>query len=297
MSPILPQELHARLFEEKHLSIIDVLPDDVFEKRHIPSARNACVYEIEFLNKVAELVPDKDAEIIVYGQSDRFEAAALASEKLQENGWARAKSLKGGLDAWKEAGYATTGSGESDESPSGIFNVDPNRSAVRWIGRNLLNQHNGTVGIASASLAIDQERLVGGNAVMDMESIHCEDIEDPSLASMLISHLRTDDFFLVDSFPTAEFNLESAEPIPDATPGSPNANLVGSFTLRGQTQPLQFPATLGLNEEAIALQAHFDIDRVLWGSKYGSGRIYESLGKHIVNDRISISFQLIAPLK
>ena len=296
MRPIPPQELHERLFEEEHLSIIDVLPDDIFEKRHIPSARNACVYEIEFLNKVIELAPDKSAEIIVYGQSDRFEAAALAARKLQENGWSNAKPLEGGLDAWLEAGYATTGSGDSKQSPSGIYKVDPNRSVVRWVGRNLLNQHNGTVGIASASLAIDQERLVGGDAILDMESIHCEDIEDPSLASMLISHLRTDDFFLVDSFPTAEFKLESAEPLPDATPGSPNTNLLGSFTLRGQTQPLQFPATLGLNEEVIALQAHFDIDRVLWGSKYGSGRIYESLGKHIVNDRITISFQLIAPL-
>ncbi len=129
-----------------------------------------------------------------------------------------------------------------------------------------------------------------------MESIHCEDIEDPSLASLLISHLRTDDFFLVDSFPAAEFKLESSEPIPNATPGTPNIERRGSFTLRGQTQPLQFPATLGVNSEAIALQAQFDIDGVVWGSKYGSGRIYESLGKHIVNDRISISFQLIAPL-
>ncbi len=84
MSPISPQELHARLFEEEHLMIIDVLPDDIFEKRHIPAARNACVYEIEFLAQVAGIASDKGAEIIVYGQGDRYEAASLAAEKLQE---------------------------------------------------------------------------------------------------------------------------------------------------------------------------------------------------------------------
>ncbi len=114
---------------------------------------------------------------------------------------------------------------------------------------------------------------------------------------MLVDHLKTDDLFLVETYPTAEFELITANPINDATLGSPNYNLSGSFTLRGQTQPIHFPATLGINDDLIALQAHFDFDRVLWGSKYGSGKIYEALGKHVVNDRISISFQLIANIE
>ena len=49
-------------------------------------------------------------------------------------------------------------------------------------------------------------------------------------------------------------------------------------------------ALLGYNETFIAIQAHFDLDRVQWDSKYGSGRIFEALGQHLVNDFISISF-------
>lgn len=63
---------------DSSLFIIDVLPDDFYEKRHLPTARNACIYEIEFLEKAAMLVPDKTAELIVYGQNDCFEAAKLA---------------------------------------------------------------------------------------------------------------------------------------------------------------------------------------------------------------------------
>ena len=101
----------------------------------------------------------------------------------------------------------------------------------------------------------------------------------------------------LETYPTADFELVSAEPIPNATTGSPNYHVTGTFALRGRTESIDFPATLGINEEVIALQAQFDIDRVLWGSKYGSGKIYEALGKHVVNDRISISFQLIAPIE
>jgi len=130
-----------------------------------------------------------------------------------------------------------------------------------------------------------------------MNSILCRDIEDQSLAKVLIDHLRTGDFFLVNSFPTASFVLDAATPIDSASPGSPNYRIEGTLNLRGRSAKLEFPALLGLNDTSIALQAHFDFDRVRWGSKYGSGRVFEALGQHLVNDFISISFQIVAPLK
>ena len=130
-----------------------------------------------------------------------------------------------------------------------------------------------------------------------MESIFCRDIEDKNLAQVLIDHLRTGDFFLVDKFPTATFDLHSAESITNASPGSPNYSVEGTLLLRGRSAKIEFPALLGYNESSIALQAHFDFDRVQWDSKYGSGRIFEALGQHLVNDFISISFQLIAPVQ
>lgn len=277
--------------------MLDVLPEETYEKRHIPTALNACVYEIEFSEKVESLIPDKSRAIVVYGQNNLFEAAPLAYEKLVSKGWTNVAILNGGFEAWKQLGYPVKGSGEKQTPLNGRFDVSTERSTVRWVGRNLLNQHNGVIGLERANLVLENDQLVGGTAVLDMNRIVCEDIEDPSVAQVLINHLRTDDFFLADQYPTAQFELQSAEPITGAKPGSPNYALTGSFTLRGQTEPLRFPATLGTNDEVIALQASFDFDRVLWGSKYGSGKIYEALGKHVVNDLISISFQLIAPLR
>jgi hypothetical protein len=41
-------------------------------------------------------------------------------------------------------------------------------------------------------------------------------------------------------------------------------------------------------------QAALDIDRTLWNVCYGSGRLYERLGMHLVNDLISIELFIVA---
>ncbi len=296
MKIIEPSELQKSLSKNTGIVVLDVLPDEVFDKYHIKSALNACIYEIEFVEKAETLIPEKNKEIVVYGQNDQFEAALLAFEKLQSNGWTNVSILKGGIEAWEHLNYPTDGNGKETKSLSGTFEVNLERSVVRWIGRNLLNQHNGVVALEKASLTIDNDHLVSGEAVLDMNRIECQDIEDPSMAQMLIGHLRTDDFFLVDEYPQARFELSSTKKLTESHPGSPNYRLEGSFTLRGHTESICFPAMLGIDDEVVALQASFDFDRVLWNSKYGSGRIYEALGKHVVNDLISISFQLIAPI-
>ena len=45
---------------------------------------------------------------------------------------------------------------------------------------------------------------------------------------------------------------------------------------------------------AIALQANFDIDRTRWGVNYGSGKLYERLGMHLVNDLVTLQVHVLA---
>ena len=69
-------ELKAR---KDAATLIHVLPEDHFECEHLPGAVNACVYEMVFLAKVAELVPDKGSPVIVYGAGgDSLDATTAA---------------------------------------------------------------------------------------------------------------------------------------------------------------------------------------------------------------------------
>ena len=159
----------------------------------------------------------------------------------------------------------------------------------------MFNQHDGTVALKEAWFRLEYDALVEGEAIIDLNRIDCRDIQDASSRKVLIDYLKSSDFFLVNKFPEARFKMVSAERISGAQLGEANYEVNGSLTMRGHTDELLFEAMLGHQGDDIGLQARFDVDRVAFGSRYGSGKIFELIGKHLVNDAFSISFQLIAP--
>jgi polyisoprenoid-binding protein YceI len=279
-------------------TLIHVLPEEHFAQQHLPGAVNACVYEMIFLPKVAELVPDKSAAIIVYGAGVSLARFEHGGGKAGESGLHERVRFSRRID-----GMAATGprrrrhrSHRGDSiNPDGIFEVDVETSVVRWTGRNLFNHHQGTVKLAGGRIEVQNGALKAASFTLDMNRIVCEDLVDTAYNALLIRHLRDDDFFAVDRFPTAEFVCERAEPLPACTPGTPNYTLHGAMKLRGVTQPLSFPAVIAAADaDHLTGQAQFELDRTQFGSHYGSGKLFAFLGKHVVNDHIHLHIKLHA---
>ena len=65
------------------------------------------------------------------------------------------------------------------------------------------------------------------------------------------------------------------------------------MTLRDRTEPIQFVAAVWPKGDQIALQANFDIDRTRWGVNYGSAKLYERLGMHLVNDLVTLQICVV----
>jgi polyisoprenoid-binding protein YceI/rhodanese-related sulfurtransferase len=278
-------------------TLLHVLPEDHFACQHLPGAQNACVYEMVFLSKVAELVPDKAAAIIVYGAGAPSLDSAVALEKLEKAGYTHVRDFHGGLADWLQHGFTIEGTGLTGDSikPDGVFVIDVETSVVRWTGRNLFNHHHGTLKLAGGRIEVHHGDLKAASFTLDMNSIVDEDLVDPDYNALLIRHLRDDDFFAVDRFPTAEFICERAEPLPACTDGTPNFMLDGFMTLRGVTKPLSFPAVIAAADaDHLTGQAQFEIDRTQFGSLYGSGRLFAFLGKHVVNDHVHLHVKLHA---
>ena len=278
-------------------TLIHVLPEEHFAQQHLQGAANACVYEIVFLTKVAELVPDKSSAIIVYGAGAPSLDSSTAAEKLETAGYSNVRDFRGGLTEWLQNGLAVEGTGLIGDSinPDGIFEVDVETSVVRWTGRNLFNHHQGTIQLSGGRIEVQNGALKAARFTLDMNRIVCEDLVDTAYNALLIRHLRDDDFFAVDRFPTAEFICERAEPLQACTPGTPNYTLHGAMTLRGVTQPFSFPAVIAAADaDHLTGQAQFELDRTQFGSQYGSGRLFAFLGKHVVNDHIHLHIKLQA---
>ncbi len=279
--------------------VIDVMTPEDYAACHIAGAQNACIYEMVFLERVAKFAPDRDTELIVYDATGTTRTAEVARERLRTAGYTRVYILSGGLAAWRAAGLpveqgAKTAEDE-DTLQDGTYAVDTENSRVEWIGRSLVSRHCGRIALLKGELTVAAGMLSAGQVVLDMHSITNLDLTDPDYRDLLITHLKSDDFFAVAHFPTASLTLTGWDEQRDAASGAPNGMVTGDLTIKDVTRSIRFPATLAPHQEGgIKVHAAFDIDRTLWNVSYGSGRLFERLGMHWVHDLISLELFVIA---
>ncbi|MDF2456163.1 MAG: hypothetical protein K0R51_2156 [Cytophagaceae bacterium] len=119
------------------------------------------------------------------------------------------------------------------------FNVDKTKSKVTWIGRKVTGEHTGTVNIADGKLTSDGKNILGGSFDMDMTTITCTDLTDAEYNAKLIGHLKSDDFFSVDKFPKSTLAITKV-----TSTGNGTYKINGNLTIKGITQPIEFPATI-----------------------------------------------------
>jgi rhodanese-related sulfurtransferase len=288
--------------EGRAFILLDVLPGAAYEETHLPGARNACVYEVNFLDQVAKTEARPDGDVVVYCSSPASRASADAVERLAAAGYTKLRRFAGGRSAWQEAGHPFEGS--SADRPweprpvralrEGEYALDTDKSELEWVGRNVAGRHAGTLRFASGTVRVEGGRLVGGSCEVDMGAITVTDLTG-ELATVLKQHLEHEDFFAVERFPTARFEVTGAAAIEGATPGAVNYEIAGRLNVRGVDADVAFGAVVAPHgEDALALQGHFDLDRTRWSVNYGSGKLYERLGMHLVNDEVSLQVRLIA---
>ena len=297
---ITAEELYGKSSRKTDLIIIDTLPKELFEKRHLPGARNACVFQVSFLSEVEAIVPDRDREVVLYGSSGASHDAVTAAEKLVRLGYSKVFALTGGLAGWGEAGYPLTGNDPDSVDEDDRFRLDDRRytvdveqSIIEWTGRNPNSTHYGTLRLLRGDVTIQQGRL-DGTFEIDMLSLKNVNLEGSEWQPVLISHLKSDDFFFAEKFPTARFTINSARRISESLT-APNFEVEGTFELRGVRNDMKFLATISnLADGAITAEAHFDFDRTQWKIIYGSSLYFEHLGMHLVFDPISIRLRIVA---
>ncbi|MEJ2753639.1 MAG: YceI family protein, partial [Chloroflexota bacterium] len=115
------------------------------------------------------------------------------------------------------------------------YNVDTVESVIYWKGYKVTGQHDGIVNIQSGALDYDNGQLVGGNFTIDMSSITVKDLEGDYKAK-LEGHLKSEDFFGVEKFPTAKFVITKV--MSRGMPG--DYRIEGDLTIKETTKPIKF---------------------------------------------------------
>ena len=88
-----------RLMEEKgdEITILDIRPEDEFEKEHVPGAENLDYHGHHFQEKAEKL--DKNKNYIIYCKSGARGEYFMG--KMKESGFNGAYNILGGFVAWK----------------------------------------------------------------------------------------------------------------------------------------------------------------------------------------------------
>ena len=98
-------QLKQALGESNPPLLLDVRLEDDFNCCHLPGAKNNCVYEVVFLDRMANLAPDKAAPLCVYGEAGDSLESRIAAEKLVRAGYTNVQEFRECLSGWKAAGF------------------------------------------------------------------------------------------------------------------------------------------------------------------------------------------------
>ena len=165
-------------------------------------------------------------------------------------------------------------------------------SKLEWVGKKVTGQHNGTVDISKGDIYIDDGKLTGGNFEINFASIKVLDLQDAGMNAKLTEHLKSEDFFSAEKFPSGKFEISAITPLKSGTQN--NYMISGNLTIKGISKPISFPAEVTINGDALSARADIKIDRTLWDVKFRSGKFYENLGDKLISDEIELKFDLKA---
>ena len=168
-------------------------------------------------------------------------------------------------------------------APDADYKINLDESILTWTGREVsTSSHYGTINFTSGQFEVSDGLISQGEFIVDMTSINVQDLSGGS-KERLEGHLRSDDFFSVESFPTAHLYISSSELI------SQGKWLVNSFlTIKDISHPVLFEMS-NTDEGWIA---NLVFDRSKYNVKFRSGTFFENLGDKLIYDDIELKINL-----
>ena len=161
--------------------------------------------------------------------------------------------------------------------------IDVENSKIKWVGEELSGKnHYGSLKFKNGSLQLDSGKIISGNFAVDMNTINVEDLQGGS-KQRLEGHLRSDDFFSVEKFSEAIFEINSSAVVNE---DGANQILSGNLTIKGITHP----AKLEIDNN---WAAKLVFDRSKYDVRFRSGNFFQNLGDKLIYDEIVISANIV----
>ncbi len=180
----------------------------------------------------------------------------------------------------KEANTSEAEAATVSESTSQKYIVNVAESTIEWKGFKPTGTHNGTIQLENGVFSTNDGVMHSGTFLINMNSI-----EDVDRNARLEGHLKSADFFDVEKFPNAAFEVTGLE----------GNILSGNLAIKGMKNNISFPVTISEENDIMTITSEaFTIDRSKWNVQYGSKSFFDNLGDKFINDDIELKIALKA---
>lgn len=165
-------------------------------------------------------------------------------------------------------------------------------TSVRWTASKRVGPtHNGTVDVSQAALIVQNGQIIGGTVSVDMTTIVDLDLTDEKFNTTLVNHLKSDDFFSVETYPTTTFAISEVVEL-EGIEGSTH-RVTGSMTIKGIENEISFPAVIAQTEAGLQVTGTATLDRTLWDVRFGSDKFFDNLGDGLIEDDFTLTFDML----
>ncbi len=161
--------------------------------------------------------------------------------------------------------------------------ADVAKTKLEWLGEKVTGKHDGGISLRSGWLSLKDNKIQSGEFVIDMTTITSNENLDK-----LVGHLKSDDFFGVEKFPTAKLVLTESTGFDKGT-----ASVKGNLTIKGVTNPVEFKAAYQKKDDGNWYFANIVVDRTKYNVRYGSGSFFDNLGDKTIYDDFNIKVSLL----
>ena len=169
------------------------------------------------------------------------------------------------------------------QASDALYTVNTDKSLIVWTGREITTSlHFGNIYFASGQFEVKSGLISSGEFVVDMTTIDNQDLPEER-RPRLEAHLKSDDFFSVESHPTALLSILSSESVAEG-----KWLVSGELTIKTFTHPVEFEM-LNSND---GWKANLVFDRSKYEVKFRSGTFFENLGDKLIYDDIELAINL-----
>lgn len=154
---------------------------------------------------------------------------------------------------------------------------------LEWLGEKVTGDHTGSINLKEGWLTWQDNKIISGEFVIDMASL-----KDYQNSQKLEGHLKSEDFFGVEKFPTSKLVITGSTSFDKGT-----AVVKGNLTIKGITHPIEFKAAMQKKDNNVWFYSNIIVDRTKYNVRYGSGSFFDNLGDKTIYDEFKLKISLV----